>query len=191
MPATILLAVALLSNSAGAESRFDHMEVYREILKMSHIKGKKQEALGLATELQTKLDQKDKLYKELDTLREKLGEQRSKYPLEPALEFISGKKTNVYCRNVGLVHMAGEHNDGTKSSLKLITSNRRMNDTYSLIGGGDWVYELDTDYREPERSESWIDESRENSYRIREFRQREKGFYDAGRWKTRVVRLKG
>ncbi|NRA66136.1 MAG: hypothetical protein HRU19_16730 [Pseudobacteriovorax sp.] len=184
MRTIILLTAALSFNTAFGESRFEQMEVYREILKLSHIEGKKKEALDLATELQTKLDRKDDLYQKLDSLRESLGAKRSKYPLEPALAFITGTKTNIYCRNVGLVHMSAEHNDGTKSSLKLVSSNRKMNNSYSLVVGGDWVYELDTDYREPVKSEAWIDESTETSYKIREYRQREKGLFEAGNWTT-------
>ncbi|MCB0414285.1 MAG: hypothetical protein KDD50_08130 [Bdellovibrionales bacterium] len=179
----ITFVAVIFSLSAFAGNRFDQMETYREIQRLMKVQGKKRPALNLAKGLLAQLDQEDELYKEVSELIGFLGDGNPNFPLEKAIKYATGTKEEIYCKGVGLVHLEGKHNDGTKSSLKLISSNRDLGDTYSFVKGGDWVYELDTGYREPVTSESWLDQSTANSYQVREFRRRTEG-NDKGTWKA-------
>lgn len=177
----ITLTVLVISLSTLAGNRFDQMETYREIQRLMKIQGQKKPALQLAKSLLAQIDQNDELYKEVSELIGFLADGNPNFPLEKAIKFATGTKDEIYCKGAGLVYMEGKHNDGTTSTLKLISSNRDLGGTYSLVKGGDWVYELDTEYREPITSESWLDQSSSNSYQIREFRRRING-NDTGKW---------
>ena len=179
----ITLTAVIISISAFAGNRYDQMETYREIQRLMKIQGQKQPALNLAKSLLAQLDQDDELYKDVSELVGFLGDGNPNFPLEKAIKFATGTKDEIYCKGVGLVHIEGKHNDGTTSTLKLISSNRDLGGTYSFVKSGDWVYELDTEYREPMTSESWLDQSSSNSYQIREFRRRQNG-NDTGKWKA-------
>ncbi|EQC51839.1 hypothetical protein [Bacteriovorax sp. DB6_IX] len=97
--------------------------------------------------------------------------------LEKAIKFATGRKESTYCKGVGLVHSKLFHNDNTESTLILGNGNRSFldKDTYSVMNEGRWTYQVDTGYREPVKSEVWINSSSENHYDIQELRQRENG----------------
>lgn len=172
----------IISNVGFTGNRFDQMEAYREIQRHEKIEGQKRPALELANNLMAQLDQNDELYKDVAKLAGGMGNGNPHFPLEKAIKFATGKKEEIYCKGIGLVHLKANHNDGTVSTVKLISSNRDLGGTYNLVRKGDWIYELDTAYREPMNSESWLDEATANSYKMREFRRREKGNFDDGRW---------
>lgn len=180
--ATITTLVIALS--AQAANRFEQMETYREVQRLMKIQNQKDSALSLAKNLLAQLDRNDDLHREVSELVGSLGDGNPEFPLDKAIKFVEGSKDEVYCKNVGLVFLEGKHNDGTVSTVKLISSNRDLGGTYSLIKSGDWIYELDTGYRKPTTSESWLDQSTTTSYQIQEFRRREGGESDKGTWKA-------
>jgi hypothetical protein len=175
----IFLAV---TSTALAGNRFDQMEAYREIQRLMLIEGQNRPALELAMQLLEQLDQKDDLYKEVKEIMRQLGDGNPQFPLDKAIKFATGRKDEIFCKNIGLVFLEARHNDGTVSTVRLINSNRELGGTYSLIENGSWVYELDTEYREPIRSESWLDEATDHSYKMKEVRNRGEGRIDHGKW---------
>lgn len=102
--------------------------------------------------------------------------------LEKAIKFATGRKEEAYCKGVGLVFSKAFHNDGTISRLFLGESKRTLGkDSYSVMYDGRWTYQLDTEYREPIKSEVWINSADENHYDIQELRNTPKG-RDKGKW---------
>jgi hypothetical protein len=91
--------------------------------------------------------------------------------IQKAIDFLTGSKQEIYCKNVGLVEIKGKHNDGTKSHLVLLNSNRVINDSYANIKDGNWVYELSSDYRSAAISDSWVISSADHSYLMKERRE--------------------
>ncbi len=172
----------MISSAAMAGNQFDHMEAFREIQRLIKVEDQKKPALELAKQLQEQLDKDDDLYKDVSLLVTQLGKGNPNFPLDKAIKFATGQKDEIFCKNVGLVFQEGRHNDGTISTLKLISSNRDLGGTYSQIKSGDWIYEFDSEYRDPVNSESWLDESTDHSYKMREFRRKENGRFDDGKW---------
>ncbi len=178
------LAVAVLgapSMSQAKYNRFDQMETFREVQTLTHIAGQKKQALQLGDKLLTQLDKSDPLFQPLNELTNSLNDGNPTYPLDKAVKFATGTKVEIYCRGQGLVHLIGNHNDGTKTEVKLIASNRKMGQEFAYITGGDWLYEMFTGYRTLTRSESWLDTSTSSSYSIQEFRKRAGGEFDEGK----------
>lgn len=181
----VLILVALIVGfQLKAESEFNKNEAYLEIQRLMNVQGDKQAALDLAKTLFNKLDKKDRLYPEIENLIGYLGDGNPTFPLDKAVKFVTGKKEEVYCKGAGLVHMQGFHNDGTKSELRLISHSRKM-DSYAVMNKGDWIYELDTDYREPIKSDSWLQESTNSSFKMKEFRRLKNEKFEEGVWTSK------
>lgn len=101
---------------------------------------------------------------------------------EKAIKFATGKKEETFCKGVGLVFSEAFHSDGTISKLVLGDSKRTLaTDSYSIMYEGRWTYQLDTGYRDPIKSEIWINSADENHYDIQELRNNPKG-KDKGKW---------
>ncbi|OQW46297.1 MAG: hypothetical protein A4S09_16420 [Proteobacteria bacterium SG_bin7] len=182
----VLMLFALLGClQLKAESEFNKNEAYLEIQKLMNVQGDKQPALELAKALFKKLDEKDRLYPEIKNLIVYLGDGNPTFPLDKAIKFVTGKKEEVYCKDAGLVYLKGLHNDGTKSELKLVSNSRKMDGSYAIMKKGDWVYELDTEYRDPVKSDSWLEESTNTSFKLKEFRRLKNEKFDEGVWTSK------
>lgn len=102
--------------------------------------------------------------------------------LEKAIKFATGRKEETYCKDIGLVFSKGFHNDGTISRLFLGEGKRTLGKhSYSVMNEGRWTYLLDTEFREPIKSEVWINSADKNHYDIQELRNTPKG-KDKGKW---------
>lgn len=178
----LLLKCSIFLALAANANQLDQMKTYNEIQKLINVQGDKNTALDLSKKLLAQLNKEDKLYNEVSDLIVYLKDGNPNFPLEKAIKFATGTKDEIYCKGIGLVYMIAKHNDGTTSELKLISSNRKFSNDYSIIKSGDWIYELDTGYRDPAKSESWIETSTENSFKLKELRRRNKGEIDEGTW---------
>lgn len=102
--------------------------------------------------------------------------------LEKAIKFATGKRSEFYCKDKGLVSSVIHHNDNTTSRLMLVEDNRKLKKgSYSIVLDGSWKFQLSTGYREPVVSKAWINSASENHYDIQEIRVRENG-EDRGQW---------
>jgi len=181
----VLIAACASSNAsttattATAETRFEQMEKFREIQRLEHVEGDRDRALDSAQRLLSQVPRQDPLYIDLQTVIARLDKADSKNRLQAAINYVTGKKSEIYCRNVGLVEITGEHNDGAKSRLILVRGSRNMNQTYSRMTAGDWSYELSNDYRKPMNSDLFATGTAQ-SYKISEIRELPNSRFDKG-----------
>ena len=120
----------------------------------------------------------------VEQLLGQLNEGKPHFPLDKAIPYATGTKDEVYCKGVGLVHLLAKHNDKTESTVKLIRNNRTIDkDSYNVVTGGDWTYQVDTGYREAKNSRVWMDRASIDSYKMREVRALGRGHSDRGRYK--------
>lgn len=180
----LFLKLSLLSALVANANDLDKMKTYNEIQRLINVQGDKNTALDLAKKLRSQMSKEDKLYSEIDSLIIYLKDGNPNYPLEKAIQFATGTKDEIYCKGVGLVYLIANHNDGTTSELKLISSSRKFINDYSIVKTGDWVYELDTGYRDPVKSDSWLESSTESSFKFSELRKRTKNEVDKGTWQA-------
>lgn len=176
----LLLAITVISGRVTAANLLTQKETYREVLRLEKIDGQKEKALEMARQLLTQVPQQDPLFKDLQDVIQRLDAFGSEESLQKAIQFVTGKKTEVYCKDVGLVEVEGTHKDGATSRVILISSNRKLvPNSYSRVLSGDWGYELSSTYRAPMRSDLFGSGSA-GTYKITEIRSRESGAFDRG-----------
>ena len=90
--------------------------------------------------------------------------------LENVKQFLSGTRSDYYCRGTGLVYSKALHNDGTKSELALISGNRTtFKNTYNKMAHGQWIYGLKNKWlKNTLASEVGIADAHRNGFYIRE-----------------------
>lgn len=102
--------------------------------------------------------------------------------LQKAIKFATGRKEETFCKSVGLVSSELYHNDGTTSKLFLGNGKRSLvKNSYSIMSDGRWNYQLDKGYRDPVKSEVWVNSADEQHYDIQEYRKSSNG-KDKGQW---------
>lgn len=173
-------ACSFLTLEAGAHEKIDNMMMLYDLQKYIHVEDNVVKARKTASELVSRISDKSELHAILTPLVQKIGA-ISKEPDE-SIRFATGTKDEIYCKDVGLVHLLARHNNGTTSEVRIISSNRKLSGGYSIPISGDWVYEFNSSYRESIRSESWMVKSTPNSYEITEVRQNKNGDFDEGHW---------
>ncbi len=167
------LVIGLAAVSAGmtlaAEESLEAWDAYREALTARNVNGDEeaaQEALRRASR-----QIRDPGSELANKIKTDLMDSKNANALETLIsKFLTGKKTEFYCRGVGLVEMKGEHNDGTSSHVVLKDNNRVLADDFARIQSGTWVYELSNGYRAASDSTLKVLKSDENIYIIEENR---------------------
>jgi hypothetical protein len=177
----IITTLVLGFASAVATTSFDRVTALKDVLELRHVDGKKDEAAALATKLAANSNNEPFVQGPLQEELAGLDASVSDTSLEKSVNFITGKKTELYCEGQGLVEMSGEHNDGSTSHLVLVRTNRvLLPGSYSQVESGDWAYELSDSYRRPAVSELIMVGGGANSYNLKELRTKTNGKTDSG-----------
>lgn len=186
MRTTAFVSFILVNSNAFALNDYDLSRSYMEVLKEKHLNGNVQNARKLAQDQLQRLPNDSEI---ANNFAAEAYEERDGLPqlLIAKVKFLEGTKKEVYCKNLGLVHMEGNHQDGTKSSL-------RIRD-YAIIGqsgdyatrtAGNWVFELTNGYRRNTPSNVVLVSGTSNSYELLEMRRHGQGEIDVGDYKFRL-----
>ncbi len=153
---------------------------YQKALDAYQIDNNKVQAKAMLEEILEVTDRTDSLYNDIYNTYLELIDVKEREGLTKAIKFVTGRKEEIFCKNIGLVYAHYFHNDGTESQLILTESKRKLEKgSYSVITEGSWKYQLDTEYRKPIESDLWINDGDSTSYDIREARKNG----DKGSWK--------
>jgi len=167
--------------SAVATTSFDRVSALKEELRLHHVEGKKAEAAQLAQKLAGSAANEPFIQGPLQEELSALDATVTNISLDKAVNFSTGRKTEIYCEGQGLVEMSGEHNDGSTSHIVLVRSNRTMiAGSYSQIESGDWTYDFSDSYRSPSLSEFVVVSGTPTSYNLKEIRNKPNGKADSG-----------
>ncbi|MGE0174027.1 MAG: hypothetical protein AB7T49_14615 [Oligoflexales bacterium] len=161
----------LLARPALCVESLEAWDEYKKHLVAKHLDGDATESEDSLTHARSKTrDDSSELAGFIN--EEQMGKLEADDPrLKRAIAFLTGKKQEFYCKNVGLVEIKAQHKDGTESHVVLVNQRREMDDSYAWVKDGSWTYELTNGYRPTTRSDLWMIASSPTSYSMKENRK--------------------
>ncbi len=185
-----VMLLLLIPSFCFAKNGFEIAKEYERVIELAHVQGSYKKARQKIEGLIAQVDTSHPLFNDIYKLYKKINKKDPNSDTQKAIKFATGRKTEFYCKDKGLVLARIKHNDGTKSKLVLLSSNREMKPgSYSIMTGGSWAYELDTEYRQPIKSEVWINHSSDKSYSLEELRRFPDSKPDKGFWRANWTSL--